>query len=118
MNVINIHGIPFYCLPPPFYWQDFFNQALTNPSPNLDYDKSQTIYFLARNSRANFAESVFVIDNYSTGASDWQTKWPLLMALSCFICVRTLWNNADAHFEGTYRSWTEAICVPFRRGAD
>lgn len=73
MNVINIHGIPFYCLSP-FYWRDFFNQALTNPSPNLDYDKSQTIYFLARNSRANFTESVFVIDNYSTGTTDWQTK--------------------------------------------
>lgn len=43
-------GSPFL-LPFRFYWRDFFNQALTNPSPNLDYDKSQTIYFLARNSK-------------------------------------------------------------------
>lgn len=64
----------FFTAFPPFHWRDFFNQALTNPSSNLDNDKSQTIYFLARNSRANFTESVFVIDNYSTGASDWQTK--------------------------------------------
>lgn len=89
MNVINIHGIPFYYLSP-FYQRDFFNQALTNPSSTQDYDKSQTIYFLARNSRANFIESVFVIDNYSTGTTDWQTEQPLLMALSCFICVRNL----------------------------
>lgn len=41
---------------------------------NLEYDKSQTIYFPPHNSRANFTESVFVIDNYSGGSIDWQTK--------------------------------------------
>lgn len=41
---------------------------------NLEYDKSQTIYFPPRNSGANFTESVFVIDNYSGSSIDWQTK--------------------------------------------
>lgn len=43
-------------------------------STNLEYDKSQTIYFLSHNSEANFAESVFVIDNYSGSSTEWQTK--------------------------------------------
>lgn len=41
---------------------------------NLEYDKSQTIYFSPHNTGANSTESVFVIDNYSGSSNDWQTK--------------------------------------------
>ena len=80
MNVITMHGTFFLC----FLFSSFLSaeeiffshQDLTKrPSTsNLEYDKSQTIYFPPHNSGANFAESVFVIDNYSGGYSDWQTK--------------------------------------------
>ena len=60
----------------PFCWRDFSHQDLTKglSTSNLEYDKSQTIYFPPHNSGANFAESVFVIDNYSGSSSDWQTE--------------------------------------------
>lgn len=59
---------------PFFYWSDFFHHSLTNPSTKLEYDKSQTIYFLPCNSGTNFTESVFVIDNYIGSSIDWQIK--------------------------------------------
>lgn len=80
MNIITMHGTLFFFFPVfflPFGWSDFFHQGLTKKglsTSNLEYDKSQTIYFPPRNPGANFTESVFVIDNYRGRSTDWQTK--------------------------------------------
>lgn len=76
MNVITMHGAFFFSVFT-FCWRDFLPSGPDKRGflpTNLEYDKSQTIYFPPRNSGANFTESVFVIDNYSGSSIDWQTK--------------------------------------------
>lgn len=75
MNVITMHGTFFSVFP--FFAGDISSISAWQKglsTSNLEYDKSQTIYFPLRNSGANFTESVFVIDNYSGSSIDWQTK--------------------------------------------
>lgn len=78
MNVITMHGTFFSVFPPFFFLLERFLPSGPDKkglsTSNLEYDKSQTIYFPPRNSGANFTESVFVIDNYSGSSIDWQTK--------------------------------------------
>lgn len=80
MNVIAMHENSPSPPPPVLFLKCtkkyFFHQDLTKgaSTSNLECDKSQTASFPPHNSAANFAESVFVIDNYSQASIDWQTK--------------------------------------------
>lgn len=68
----------FFSVSPPFFFSgenfSFATWQRGLSTFNLEYDKSQTIYFSPHNTGANSTESVFVIDNYSGSSIDWQTK--------------------------------------------